>query len=252
MSGCFLGLALLFYFIGVMQLLRGEVAQRQPVSGLASKPLPRASRSAAPGAAGAATSAAAASTSQGGAMVPQKLTSIRVGERIRVRHPQQGELTVYVMGRIEYQELWQTRPGAQSPWVPTGNGFLGFWLETNIFLLNWQNRFYLLDENTPISDADIQRDFLPHAKKFAASNQTAEVLFAYPPAMWKIEDIGKFSVQTVEGEGLRFRPGAVGRFIHASGDGGRALVLEDYEAGGGGQDTVWTGYHIEEADIQPA
>ena len=183
---------------------------------------------------------------------PPKLDWIKPGDSISVRHPVQGELTVQVMGYIVYEELWQQTRGAQSPWVPTGSAFAGFWLETDRFLLNWQNRFYLLDEETAISDADIQRDFAPHARKFAQSDQTATVIFPYPPSRWRIDDIGKFHVQVVQGEGLSFRPGAIGRFIHASGDGGRALVVEDYESGGGGQDTVWKGYQIQEKDVQKA
>ena len=181
---------------------------------------------------------------------PQKLTWVKLGQRIYVKHSVKGELMAHVLGRIQYSELWQPRRGPEIPWVPTGNVYLGFWLEGSLFLLNWQNRFYLLDESTQLSDADIQRDFLPHARKFAQSDQTADVYFAYPPAMWHIDDIGKFRVDSTEGEGLVFRPGAIGRFIHASGDSGRALAVEDYEGGGGGQDTVWIGYQIKEEDIR--
>lgn len=181
---------------------------------------------------------------------PQKLDWIRVGQRISVEHPQRGETTAHVLGRILYTELWQQSRGAQAPWVPTGNTFAGFWLEGGLFLLNWQSRFYLMDEGTQLSDAEIQRDFLPHARRFAQSDQTAEVIFEYPPASWKIDDIGKFRVEVVEGEGLRFRQGAVGRFIHASGADRRAMVLEDYEGGGGGEDTVWIGYQIDEAGVK--
>lgn len=183
------------------------------------------------------------------------LSHIQLGQRIRVRHPVQGDLTVYVMGQVIFDELWQTSRGPQSPWVPTGNAFSGFWLETNLFLLNWQNRYYLLDEMNPISDPEIQRDFLPHARKFAQSDQTADVYFSYPPTMWHIDDIGKFRIRSTDGEGLRMSAGAVGRFIHASGSAQeanirRSLVLEDYE--GGGQDTVWIGYLINDNDIQGA
>lgn len=179
---------------------------------------------------------------------PQNLTRIQIGQRIKVRHPQQGELTLYVMGRITYQELWQQSRTPQSPWVPTGNSFYGFWLENNLFLLNWLTRFYLLEEGIPITDVDIQRDFAPHARKFAQSDQTADVYFAYPPASWHIDDIGKFRIQDVEGEGFRAGRGLTGRFIHASGDGQRALVVEDFE--GAGQDMVWTGYQINAEDIK--
>jgi hypothetical protein len=177
------------------------------------------------------------------------LSQVSIGKQIRVRHPVRGELTVYVMGRVVYDELWQAQRGPQVPWTPTGNAFSGFWLETNLFLLNWQNRYYLLEEATRLSDADIQRDFAPHARKFAQSDQTADVYFAYPPASWHIDDIGKFRIRVVEGEGLSNVTGAVGRFVHCSGDGRRALVLEDYESGGG-QDVVWTGYQIDAEDIK--
>jgi hypothetical protein len=121
-----------------------------------------------------------------------------------------------------------------------------------MFLLHWQNRIYLLDEAVDLSDADIQTYFAPFARKFAQSDQTAVVHFSYPPAMWKIDDIGKFRVDETEGEGLRFQPGATGRFIHSSGDSGRALVVEDYEGGGGGQDTAWIGYQVQEEGIKQA
>jgi hypothetical protein len=183
---------------------------------------------------------------------PQRFGDIQVGDRIRVRHPGQGELTLFVIGRILYQELWQQTRSPQSPWVPTGNNFLGFWLENNLFLLNWQSRLYLLEERVPLSDADIQSEFAPHARKFAQSDQTADVYFAYPPASWHMDDIGKFRVHSTEGEGLLFRPGATGRFIHASGDNQRALVVEDYEGGGGGQDSAWIGVLIDEAGLTKA
>jgi len=183
--------------------------------------------------------------------VLQKLTGIKVGQRIKVPHPVKGELTVHVLGRILYNELWQQTRSAQSPWVPTGNQFAGFWLDGEMLLLNWLNRFYLLDTNDPLSDVEIARDFAPHAKKFAQSDQTAAVYFAYPPASWKIDDIGKFQIFSVEGATLHARSGGIGRFIHASGDGGRALVLEDYE-GGGGEDCAWIGYQLKEEDIKPA
>lgn len=180
----------------------------------------------------------------------KKLTGIKVGQRIKLPHPVKGELTVHVLGRILYDELWQQTRSPQSPWVTTGNRFAGFWLDGEMLLLNWINRFYLLDANDPLSDADIARDFAPHAKKFAQSNQAGNVYFAYPPASWKIDDIGKFRIASVEGATLHARAGSTGRFIHASGDGGRALVVEDYE--GGGEDCAWTGYHLKEEDIQPA
>jgi hypothetical protein len=181
---------------------------------------------------------------------PRKFDWIQVNQRIYVQHAVKGELMAHILGRIVYSELWQQRRGPQSPWVPTGNVYLGFWLEGGMFLLHWQNRVYLFDEMVELSDADIQRDFMPHAREFAQSDQTADVYFAYPPAMWHIDDIGKFRVDQAEGEGLRFRPGAVGRFIHASGDSGRALVVEDYEGGGGGQDTAWIGYQIKEEEVR--
>jgi hypothetical protein len=182
----------------------------------------------------------------------QKLDWIHTNQRISVHHAVKGDLIAHVLGRILYDELWQQARGPQNPWVPTGNQYLGFWLENGMFLLNWQNRFYLLDEAVDLSDADIQQHFAPYARRFAQSDQKAEVIFAYPPASWRMDDIGKFRVADTQGVGLRFLPGAIGRFIHASGDGGRALVVEDYEGGGKGQDTAWLGYHLNEDEIKPA
>jgi hypothetical protein len=190
-----------------------------------------------------------ASQGVAGGSEPVKLAWIKTSQRISVRHPQKGQLNAQVLGRVLYAELWQQQRGSQNPWVPTGSTFGGFWLEGNLFLLNWQNRFYLLDQSVDVSDVEIQRDFAPHARKFAQSDQTADVYFDYPPAVWHIDDIGKFRVEVAAGQGLRCKPGAIGRFIHASGDSGRALVVEDYEGGGSGQDTVWIGYRIEEQDV---
>lgn len=277
---CLFGLAILCFIIGFIQLvapepaMRGQIPVRNipgqvPLGGvprpsvidpsLSGVPRPAFLDPRIPGTISglgsvSQTTPQATSTASGGGPVnmnEQKLSWIKVGQRIYTRHAVKGELMSHVLGRIVYAELWQQSRGPQVPWTPTGNAFIGFWLEGGMFLLNWQNRFYLLDERVELSDADIQRDFLPHARKFAQSDQTADVYFAYPPAMWHIDDIGKFNVTRTEGEGLLFRSGAVGRFIHASGDSGRALVVEDYEGGGGGQDTAWIGYSLAEEDIKP-
>lgn len=180
---------------------------------------------------------------------PQTFNWIQPGDRILFPYPGRGEVMAHVMGRVQFTELWQRQRGPQNPWVPTGNSFLGFWLEGDLLLLNWQNRSYLLEERVQLSDAEIARTFAPHAKKFAQSGQAADVYFAYPPASWRIDDIGKFQVAEVTGEGLSLQPGAIGRFIHASGQEQRALVVEDYE-GGGGQDTAWVGYQIQAEEVR--
>jgi hypothetical protein len=182
---------------------------------------------------------------------PQKLAWIQLDRPVRVRHPVSGETTARVTLKIIFSELWQKTRGPQVPWEPTGNVYVGARLENGLFVLNWQNRFYALDQMIELSDNDIQRDFAPHARKFAQSDQTAVVYFDYPPAVWRIDDIGKFQISWVGGSGLRLASGSSGRFIHASGDSRRALVVEDYE-GAGGQDKVWIGYQIDETDIQAA
>jgi hypothetical protein len=232
------------YLIGIVVSLTGN--QRQPARQTAARTPSRYPVRPTPAAAPM-RPAAAPPPSPGGQM-PAQFQNVKVGQRVTVKHPVRGDLTVHVDGSILYSELMQQ--GRSGPWQASGNAYPGFWLEGNLFLLNWQNRLYLLDESTELSDADIQRDFAPHARKFAQSDQTADVYFAYPPASWKIVDIGKFRVDQVEGQGIRFRPGSVGRFIHASGDGGRALVVEDYEGGGGGEDTAWIGYSIEFTDLK--
>ena len=182
--------------------------------------------------------------------LPQTWNHFEPGDRVRVLHPADGELILHIQGRVTYAELWQQGRGAQVPWTPTGNSFYGFWLETNRFLVNWLNRCYLFDEMVPTTDVEIQRDFAPYARQFAQSDQTAVVHFSYPPAVWKIDDIGKFRIEKMDGSAvLAIRVGAVGRFIHASGDSKRALAVEDYE-GGSGQDVVWIGYQISAEDVQ--
>jgi hypothetical protein len=251
MGGCLFGLAVICFVIGFIKMMTPDkgtqVSQPRPAFNPMAQNPTGSRRTYTPEAAG------SMGVQGGETMVGklQKLDWVQVGQRIRVQHPVRGEMMVHVVGRILYAELWQQSRGAQAPWVPTGNSFAGFWLEGSLFLLNWQSRLYLLDESTQLSDAEIQRDFLPHARRFAQSDQTAEVIFEYPPASWKIDDIGKFRVEQVDGEGLVFRQGAIGRFIHASGADRRSLVLEDYEGGGGGQDTVWIGYQIDESGIKP-
>jgi hypothetical protein len=174
---------------------------------------------------------------------------ILIGERIQIKHPINGMLTLHVLGKGVFSELWQTSRGSQSPWMETGSAYSSFWLETNRLLLNWQNRFYILDERTYVTDNDIQRDFAPHARKFGESDQTANVYFEYPPAVWHIDDIGKFKIRQIFGEGFSDQMGSTARFIHASGDSQRALIVTDFE-GSVGKDTVWIGYQILEQDIQ--
>jgi hypothetical protein len=173
----------------------------------------------------------------------------RIGQTITVNHPQRGAITGKILATIRYTELWQRVKSPSEPWVPTGNQFTAHWLG-NFMLYEWKENFWLLDQYDPLTDKDIATNFMPYAKRFGESNETADVFFAYPPASWKMTDIGKFSVQSAEGTGLRLGTGAVGRFIHASGDGGRALVVEDYQSGQGGQDTAWIGFQIAWDDIQ--
>jgi hypothetical protein len=172
-----------------------------------------------------------------------KYASARLGQNITVKHPERGDMTGKILGLIRYIELWQTGAGPSAPWVPTGNTYSAYWLG-NFMIYHWQDRLYLLDGYEPLTDQDIQNSLMPHAKKFAQSNQTANVVFAWPPATWTMVDIGKFSVQATEGAGLRLNTGAIGRFIHARSSDGRALVVEDYQSGGGGQDTAYTGWEI--------
>jgi hypothetical protein len=135
------------------------------------------------------------------------------------------------------------------PWTLTGTYYVGLGLDQNIFLMNWQSRFYVLDARAPLTDMSINRDFAPYARQFAASNQTAKVSFPYQGENWHMEDIGRFRVEYAEGDGIRVSPGAVGRFIHAS-DQNKVLVVEDYQTGGSGLDTLWQGYQIVEQDIK--
>jgi hypothetical protein len=103
---------------------------------------------------------------------------------------------------------------------------------------------YLFDEAQDLNDQQINTSFLPAAKQFGQSNQTAQVTFAWPPFTWTMVDIGRFGVSRAEGEGLRLSVGAQGRFIHAGGEDNRALAVEDYQSGSGGLDTVWMGWKI--------
>lgn len=181
---------------------------------------------------------------------PAKLAALEVGRSLRVVHPQKGEQSYRVRGRLLFTELWQASRGPSVPWTPTGNYYAGFALEPNAYLLNWQERFYLLENRRALTDMDINRDFMPYARQFAQSNQTARVLFNYEAARWQMVDIGRFAIEFEEGEGLHLKKGAIGRFVHAASE-NQALVLDDFQSGGsGGQDTLWRGWQIQEGDIK--
>jgi hypothetical protein len=181
---------------------------------------------------------------------PANFGDIQVGQSIRVTHPKQGELTLAVRRRLYYGEMWQEHAGPNVPWTTTGTFFVGLMLERDLCVLNWQSRFFLLDSHNPLTDMEINRDFAPYARQFAASNQTADVRFRYKDLAWHIDDIGKFRIEYCDGDGADVSPGSIGRFIHASA-GGEALVVEDYQSGGsGGLDTLWRGYLIQSADIK--
>ena len=180
---------------------------------------------------------------------PEKWGDIEIGQAVQVKHPQKGSMSLSVTHRIYYGELWQAQMKADVPWTLTGSYYVGLGLNENIFLMNWQNRFYLLDLHEPLTDMSINRDFAPYARKFAASNQTQNISFSYQEAVWNMLDIGRFRIEFAEGDGIRVSPGAVGRFIHA-GHNNKALVVEDYQTGGSGLDTLWMGFQIEEEDIK--
>ncbi len=180
---------------------------------------------------------------------PKKLNHLEIGKSVRVKHPVKGDVTYQILGRLLYTELWQASRGPNVPWTPTENYYAGFALEPNAFLLNWQDRFYILDEKRSLTDMDINRDFVPAARQFAQSNQTAKVDFSYGGGRWQMVDIGRFAIEFEDGEGLHLHKGAIGRFIHA-GNGNQALIVDDFQSGGsGGQDTVWKGFQVQESDI---
>lgn len=180
---------------------------------------------------------------------PVKLGALEIGKRVKVVHPQMGGQIYRVLGRLLYTELWQAASGPAVPWTPTGNYYAGFALDPAAYLLNWQDRFYILEERRSLTDMDVNRDFVPYARQFAQSNQTARVDFRYAGERWQMVDIGRFAIEFEDGEGLHLHKGAIGRFIHAS-NGDQALVVDDFQSGGsGGQDTLWKGFQIKEADI---
>ena len=183
---------------------------------------------------------------------PANFGDIQVGQSVQVTHPTKGVLTLKVFRRLYYGELWQEHTGLNIPWTTTGTYFVGLTLEQDIFLLNWQSRFFLLESHSPLTDMEINQSFAPYARQFAASNQTADVRFKYSGSNWHIDDIGKFRIEYCDGDGPQISPGSVGRFIHASND-KAVLVVEDYQSGGsGGLDTLWQGVAVKQTDIKTA
>ncbi len=181
---------------------------------------------------------------------PVHLAGLQVGAGVRVRLPN-GERDFRVQGRALIAELWQASRGPNVPWTFTGNLYAGFSLSgaRSAYLLNWQNRFYLFENRQAIDDQHIQRYFLPHARAFGQNNQMGRVEFDYNSRRWQMVDIGRSQVIFTEGEGLHIQRGAEARFIYAQ-SGDMHLLVEDYRSGGGAQDTLWTGFSIQEQDIQ--
>jgi hypothetical protein len=183
-------------------------------------------------------------TPRSGDSMQAQFFNARLGQKLTYTHPQRGTVTGIILGSIKYSELWQRVNKPSEPWIPTGNTFAAHWLGS-FMVYEWQQRLYVLDEYQPLTDQEINTSFMPYAKRFAQSDQTAQVSFAWPPASWTIVDIGRFEVARAEGTGLRLNQGAIGRFIHARGADRRALVVEDYQQGQGGQDTAWVGYELD-------
>ena len=179
---------------------------------------------------------------------PAKWADAEIGNTIRVNHPKKGTLDLPVVNRIYFGELWQAEMKPNVPWTLTGDYYVGLGLANDLFLLNWQSRFYLLEVYRPLTDMSINRDFAPYARKFGASNQTRTIRFPYHDGTWEMFDIGRFRIEFAEGNGIRVSPGAIGRFIHAR-QGKQVLVVEDYQSGGSGLDNVRQGYEIKETDI---
>lgn len=181
---------------------------------------------------------------------PLHLAGLEVGLGARVRLPNGGR-DFRVQGRALIAELWQASRGPNVPWTFTGSLFAGFALQgaNPAYLLNWQNRFYLFENRQSIDDQRIQHTFLPHARAFGQSDQAGKVEFDYDGRRWRMVDIGRSKVIFTEGEGLHIQRGAEARFIYAQ-SGEACLLVEDYRSGGGGQDTLWKGFSIEEQDIQ--
>ena len=180
---------------------------------------------------------------------PARWGDVEVGQSIQIKPPTEDPLNLSVRSRVYYGELWQAQMRPNVPWTLTGNYFVGLELDYPYFLINWQERFFLTTSHSPLTDNAIQKYFAPYARKFAASNQTAEVQFHYAQKSWHIDDIGKFRIEYADGEIAKATPGSVGRFIHAS-NGENVLIVEDYESGGRSQDTIWFGIRIEEKDVK--
>lgn len=180
---------------------------------------------------------------------PARWGDVEVGQRIHISHPNDGLLELSVRSRVYYGELWQAQMQPNIPWTLTGNYFVGLELDSPYFLVNWQERFYLSSSHSALTDYDIQTYFAPSARQFAASNQSKDVRLYYSKELWRIDDIGKFRIEYTDGEFAKASPGTVGRFIHASNE-SNTLIVEDYESGGKGQDTLWFAIKLEEKDIK--
>lgn len=180
---------------------------------------------------------------------PVHLAGLGIGAGVRVRLPI-GERDFRAQGRALIAELWQASRGSNVPWTYTGNLFAGFALQgtSQAYLLNWQNRFYLFENHQKIDDQHIQRHFLPHARAFGQGDQMSSVKFDYEGRRWQMVDIGRSRVIYTEGEGLHIQRGAEARFIYSQ-SGETHLLVEDYRAGGGAQDTLWKGFQVQEQDI---
>lgn len=171
------------------------------------------------------------------------------GQTATFKHPSRGVITAKILGVIHYGELTQQRRGGNAPWVPTGNAYVALWMG-DYMLYEWQSRLYLFDEAQNLTDQQINESFLPYAKQYAQSNQTSKVSFAWPPYTWHMVDIGKYRVARAVGVGLRLNLGAEGRFIHARTEESRVLVVEDYQSGSGGLDSLWMGWEINWEAVQ--
>ena len=114
MGSCFFALGFICYFIGVIVLITSN--RRNP----AQQPVVSSNR---PAAVSSDFVSNPVPTREAKMSQPQALSQIQIGERIRVVHPLQGELTLYVMGADNLSGTM----AAKSPGILGSNRQFIFW-----------------------------------------------------------------------------------------------------------------------------
>jgi hypothetical protein len=163
---------------------------------------------------------------------------------LTIRDPETGnrvELQVVTcetfFGRKQY--------GGSQDWKRSGENWDGIickgpasFSRTDILILNVGNAGYLFRKRVPMG-AEESNKYRPFARQFASKDQTpGSVFMPYKENTYNLQDIGMWNIEGKDADG-HIPENMLARWILASNDAGKAILIEDETEGTA--DSVWVG-----------